>query len=393
MSIVPARSEVSRTRDQFRPCVVFALRFGNDDGVVQRFFAQHRDLAAGELQGQARFLLAFKTLGEKSAYPPRWSEEVQLDFYDPSEANRQRIARFVTENRVRLVVFQGASPDEIDTPFFRRLGVKTANTEDSSFDRALVQPIAVQLAKLFLRRILQRNLHDIYIANSSGQADFLLNFVKLPRSRVKLVRYGIDTDLYSPGDRTAACRQLGLDPKISWIMAAAQSRPEKRVDCLLHAVRRVRDARPEMPIGFFYVGGGEKLKEWQDLARTLLPEHACRFFGKQIEMQVFYRAASLFIHGSVRESFGLVLTEAMASGLPVVATTADGPAEIIEHGRTGFLVGQHDWDAFVDAILRYVESLDLRHAHGESARRRCVANFSNSRAAIELAECLRPLIP
>lgn len=377
---------------QSRPSVVFALRFGNDDGFVQKTFAQHRDLAAQELHGVARSFLAFKTLGERSAYPPRSSTEVRADFYDPSQENRQRVARFIAENQVRLVVFQGASPDEIDTRFYRKLGVRTANTENFSFDDTRRQPIPIQAAKILWRRFLQQNLHQIYIANSPGQADFLLRYVKLPRSRIRTVTNGIDTTHYTPGDRSAACRNLGLDPEITWIMAASQSRPEKRVDLLLRAARRVMDARPDVPIGFFYVGGGEKLDEWRELARSLLPGHACRFFGRQAELQTFYRAASVFIHGAIRESFGLVLAEAAASGLPVVTTTSYGPAEIVDHRRTGILIDRHDWDGFVEAILAYIDSPNLRETHGQAARDRCVLRYGIDRAAVEMADCLRPML-
>ena len=51
-----------------------------------------------------------------------------------------------------------------------------------------------------------------------------------------------------------ACSRLGLEANTTWIMAAAQSRPEKRADLLIHAVRRVKEARLLMPIGFFYDG-------------------------------------------------------------------------------------------------------------------------------------------
>ena len=391
--ILLGRSDVSRASDPSLPCVVFALRFGSDAGVVQKFFAYQRDLVARELQSSARFVLAYPSLCERSAYVPKWSQEVQIDFYDLSEENRRKISRFAADNRVCLVVFQGASPGEIDTAFFRRLGVNTANTEDGRFDNTARQSIPVQFTKALLRRGLKRNLHQLYIANSSGQVEFLLNYVKLPRSRVKLVRCGIDTDFYRPGDRIAACRRLELDPGVTWIMAASQSRPEKRVDGLVHAMQRVMDAHPDKPIGFFYVGGGAKLQEWRDLARRVLPGHRWRFFGRQSEVQPFYQAASIFIHGAERESFGLVLAEAMASGLPIVATDSYGPAEIVEQNTTGFLVGKSDWEGFVAAILRYLDSPDLRQAHGEAARQRCVANFAISRAGVEMAEALRPLIP
>jgi len=62
-------------------------------------------------------------------------------------------------------------------------------------------------------------------------------------------------------------------------------------------------------------------------------------------MRPFYRAASIFIQGALKESFGLVRAEAMASRLPVIATRAHGPAEIVDDGSTGYLIliGRDDW--------------------------------------------------
>ncbi len=175
-------------------------------------------------------------------------------------------------------------------------------------------------------------------------------------------------------------------------MAAAQSRPEKRVDLLIDAVRRVKEARPLTPIGFFYVGDGWMLAQWKELARNLPSDTDYRFFGKQTDMRTFYHAASIFIHGSVKESFGLVLVEAMASGLPIVATRAHGPAEIIQDGSTGYLIEQDDWDAFVNAIVCYIDHPELRESHGTMGRQRCLQQYASDREASELAGLIRPFL-
>lgn len=177
-----------------------------------------------------------------------------------------------------------------------------------------------------------------------------------------------------------------------WIMAAAQSREEKRVDRLIDTVCQVKRARPESRIGFFYVGSGLLLKQWQEQAQTTLPPGDWHFFGRQTDMAPYFQAASIFIHGSVRESFGLVLAEAMASGLPVIASRAHGPSELIEDCRTGYLIERDDWDGFVRAILRYIDQPDLRHIHGEAGRRRCAERFTADREASDLAALILPLL-
>jgi glycosyltransferase involved in cell wall biosynthesis len=374
------------------PCVAFALRFGNADGFVQQFFARQRDLVSRELDGAARCLLVFKELGDNPDYPPRWAAEAQTDFYDYSGANRERIRCFVHENNVVLVVFQSADIGEVDLPFLHEIGVRTISTEDNSFDHTRTQSFARAAAKFLARRVLKLRVHDLHIANTHGQYDFLQRFAYLPRQRLRIIPYGIDTEFYHPGDRAAACARLGLDPNTIWIMAASQSRPEKRVDLLMDAVRRVTEARPDISIGLFYVGDGWMLPEWRESARKLLPATDYRFFGKQTDMRSFYQAASIFIHGASKESFGLVLVEAMASGLPIVATRAHGPSEIIVDGSTGYLVDRDDWDTFVSAVLSYVDQPDRRRDHGDMGRRRCLEHYTHDREASELASLIRPFL-
>lgn len=134
------------------------------------------------------------------------------------------------------------------------------------------------------------------------------------------------------------------------------------------------------------------LDQWKELARSLLSAADCRFFGKQTDLRIFYQAASIFIHGAHKESFGLVLAEAMASGLPVVATQAHGPAGIIQGGNTGYLIERDDWDGFVSSILSYVDNPALRESHGDAGRRRCLERYTCDREATELADLVRPFL-
>jgi glycosyltransferase involved in cell wall biosynthesis len=78
-------------------------------------------------------------------------------------------------------------------------------------------------------------------------------------------------------------------------------------------------------------------------------------------------AADLLVLPSVREQFGQVLVEAMACGLPVMAADAHGPAEIVDDGRTGWLVPPDDEDALVEALVEAVGDAGERERRGEAA--------------------------
>ncbi|MBK1664526.1 glycosyl transferase family 1 [Rhodospirillum rubrum] len=374
------------------PGVIFTMRYPSDVGFVWKTIALHRDLIARAFGAEARCLLAYPLISDTPAYQPRWSRTIQADFYDYSAENRQRLEQLITDEAIRLVVFMSVQPADVDLGFLRRLGLRTVTSENNSYDHSLRQPLVKRLAKTLIRRVLKRQVFDLHIANSQAQYDFLRGFAQLPASRLRAVRNGIDTDHFQPGERASACAKLGLDPDRLWIMAASQARPEKRLERVLAVIRAVKDARPALPIGFFFVGEGENLAEWRQIALGLPDAETYRFFGRQSDLRPYYQAASVFIHGAFRESFGLVIAEAMASGLPVVATHAHGPAEIIAEGETGRLVGRDDWEGLGKAALEYLDDAELRRTHGLAGRARCVALFSITRQAREFADLLRPFL-
>jgi glycosyltransferase involved in cell wall biosynthesis len=91
----------------------------------------------------------------------------------------------------------------------------------------------------------------------------------------------------------------------------------------------------------------------------------------------FYQNASVFVFPSVwNEPFGMPIIEAMAAGLPVVATVSGGITEIVKNGETGLLVERGDASALAEAILRFLSDEDLRNSMAKASRKRAVELFS-----------------
>lgn len=111
------------------------------------------------------------------------------------------------------------------------------------------------------------------------------------------------------------------------------------------------------------------------------------------ELADWYRRATIFVMPSYYESFCISCVEAMAFGIPVVATTAGGLPEIVEDGVTGILVPPGDPQALAEAILRLLGDPDLRRRMGEASRERVNAKFSTEHVADQTiavyAECLQ----
>src|SRR3954451_12441129 len=144
----------------------------------------------------------------------------------------------------------------------------------------------------------------------------------------------------------------------------------KRIPLLIRAHARARE-HFERPAPLVLLGGFPG--EWEG-------EHPLRVVEETGDREVFLagwrghgdlpdglNAADLLVLPSVREQFGQVLVEAMACGLPVLAVDAHGPAEIVDDGRTGWLVPPDDEDALVEALVEAAGDEDERERRGEAA--------------------------
>lgn len=350
------------------PGILFTMRYPDDTGYVWNYIAGVRDRASSHLKDRAAIYMAFPRLTGNPSYQPAHMMPVELDCYDNSAAGRAAIAAFVRSHNIKVMVFMSALPQTVCLGTLRQLGVRTLNTEDDGFDPMRRDSIAKRGVKYLLRRVLRRQQHDLHLANSTAQHQFLLNYQLLPPSRVVLMKNSVDCSHFCPGDRAAARAATGLDPDRFWLLAVAQARSEKRIDQLIRIVHAVVQARPQARIGFVYVGDGPPLAEWQQLAHDLDVADHCVFAGRRDDMLPYYRSADLMVHASERESFGLAIVEAMACGIPVVASAAAGPRETIVDGQTGALVDLHDFEAFTQAVLRYVDDDSMTKMHGNNAR-------------------------
>lgn len=361
------------------------MRYPDDTGYVWNYIASVRDRASTYLQDNAVSYMAFPKLTGKPSYPLQHLQAVELDCYDNSPSGRKAIARFVRDNNIKVMVFMSALPQGICLGLLRRLGVRTVNTEDDGFDPRRRDPLIKRGLKFLVRRVLRLQLHDLHLANSRSQQEFLLDYARLPPDRVALMTNSVDTTYFCPGDRIAARTLTGLDPDRFWIVAVSQSRSEKRVDMLIRMMQHIREARPGARLGFVYVGDGPIAAEWKALTAELGLQDVVVFAGRQNDVLPYYRSADLMVHAARIESFGLAVVEAMACGIPVVASAASGPCETIVDGQTGALISLDDMTAFEQAVLRYIDNVEMTKKHGENARARVVAAYNVMRHSKEFA--------
>jgi glycosyltransferase involved in cell wall biosynthesis len=206
---------------------------------------------------------------------------------------------------------------------------------------------------------------DAVFVENQWMYDHLLPMV--PEGRVYFAPPGVDTDFFRP-------RVYQAD---GYILSVGRfSDPRKNIRLLLDAyVSLIRDLRSTPDL----VLVGEAPSE-RDMAYI----DACGL-GDRIhvatgvtdgELAQYYRGARMFVLASDEEGLGLVILEAMASGLPVVSTDCGGPATAILHHVTGYLTPVGDTAALAAAMRRLLMDPHLARQMGEAGRQRAVDRFS-----------------
>jgi D-inositol-3-phosphate glycosyltransferase len=213
----------------------------------------------------------------------------------------------------------------------------------------------------------------IVAANVVERAELLRDYAAHP-SRIATIPCGVDTDLFTPGDRAEARQRLGLDdrPVLLWVGRMA---PIKGLDTLLDTVARLREGGQDMRL--LVVGGdadeptsGHEISLRHRIARLGLVD-SVRFVGPQPQSVLprYYAAADLTVLPSYYESFGMVALEAMACGSPVIASRVGGLITTIRDGVTGFLVRDGDVGALAERIESLVADPELRWRLGREGVR------------------------
>jgi glycosyltransferase involved in cell wall biosynthesis len=174
------------------------------------------------------------------------------------------------------------------------------------------------------------------------------------------------------------------------IAAVGNLRSVKGHDVLIRAISRLQDRYPELKL--YIAGEGPERQALEQLANRLGLQDRVAFLGwcEQKEVQEMLQKASVFAMPSRNEGFGLALVEAMAAGLPVVASRVGGIPNLVDHERSGLLVPPEDPDALSESIDR-VLSDDAFTAQLRAQARTRAQDFSWNQAVEKYEEVFERL--
>lgn len=183
--------------------------------------------------------------------------------------------------------------------------------------------------------------------------------------------FGIDTDLFKPISESGQKDEVIIGTVKT--LAAVYG-----IDVLIKAFSIVKDKLPAIRLKLIIVGSGPEENNLKTLVLELGLKDSVEFYGfvDNNKVPAILQKFDVYVTLSHSESFGVAILEASACGVPVVVSDADGPAEVVIDGTTGFVVTKNDEHAAANALEKLIVNSELRKSMGMNGRAHVMKNYS-----------------
>ena len=280
--------------------------------------------------------------------------------------------RCAKKKKVPLVVTYHGDLQEDTGGFVRRMSVHIYN-------------------KYLLDKVL--SYADVIISPSEIYIDES-RFLGKYRDKIVVIPNGINVEDFDIGYSKDECREkLGLPINDKIILFLGTLSQHKGPDILLKAMPKIRKNISNAKLVF--VGDGRMREELEALSKRLDIDEYIKFAGfvKEELKPLYYKAADVFCLPSVmkHESFGIVNLEAMACGIPIVASKIGGVPDVVKDGENGLLVQPRDSGALADGMIYLLENEEVQKKMGMNGRRK-VEDYSWERIAEETEKVYKEVV-
>ena len=325
-----------------------------------------------------RFTVHAVCFRRTGAYVPRVLEraasviEFPVRGFARMETLRQmaRFARWCRRERIAIVQTCDFYSNVFGLPgaFLGGVGVRIGSRRELNPDKTAAQIRLQRLAYRCATRV---------VANSPSAAR-MLSDEGVPQAHVSVIPNGLDGALFS--DRT-------VRGPIRRVVTVANLRPEKSHETLIVAASLLAQSCPELR--YRIVGDGSRRHELEALARIKGVDRIVEFAGHRDDVPAVLAASDLFVLPSRSEAFPNGVIEAMAAGLPGVASAVGGLRDLIDPGRTGILVPAEDPQLLAAALKGLYEDPERAWEIGAAARAEVLARYSFERMIGAFADLYR----
>jgi UDP-glucose:(heptosyl)LPS alpha-1,3-glucosyltransferase len=254
-------------------------------------------------------------------------------------------------------------------PFYKRLSFK-------------INPLHLSLLALEKRLFSDT---ELIVANSGMVKEQIMRHYAVPEERITIIYNGVDLMRFTPENRGAWREKVRRDLSVSahehLLLFVGSGFRRKGLKTLISAMALLKEEDMKA-----LVIGGDEVSSYKRWAAHCGIGERILFLGPQREPEQFYAGADLFVLPTLYDPFSNATLEAMASGLPVITTGNNGAAELIEHGREGFVIPDPlDVKELAGTIRR---SLPQLPAMAERSRKKA-EGYPIQRAAREFTEAIK----
>lgn len=278
-----------------------------------------------------------------------------------------KLVRLFRQQRPAIVHTHTAKAGTLGRIAARMVGVPIViHTFHGHIFNGYFSPAVTRLFLTIERRLARMSTKIVTV--SEGQREELLGQGIGAPEQVIAIPLGLELDglLASEQRRGELRQQLGVPSETPLIGIVARLVPIKDIDTFLEAASDVRRSWPD--VRFLIVGDGELRLSLTQQARALGLERCAHFLGWERDLAPIYADLDLVALSSLNEGTPVSLIEAMAAGLPVVATRVGGVPDLVEHGKTGLLVPPKDPKALSMAMRTLLDDATRRREMGRLGR-------------------------
>jgi len=236
---------------------------------------------------------------------------------------------------------------------------------------------AAELGRKSARRRLAEmtvpRLYDAIVTLTDSMKADLTRTCRLDAARVRVIPNGVDGEVFRPIDRRAELRaEFGLPRDVLILGTVGRLDPVKNHGVIIRALARLR-ARGTDAFLLLIGEGPERPRLEREIRESGLAGQV-RLFGHTDRVRDVLNCLDIYVQASLYEGFSNTVLEAMACGLPVVATRTGGTVDLLRDGHEGYLFEPDD-DPALTALLLELRHRDRRREMGRSGRRRAMEDF------------------
>ena len=217
---------------------------------------------------------------------------------------------------------------------------------------------------------------DRLVAVSKATSTFMCQEWRVSEHNVQLIYNGVDLDLFNikSSQRNFLRNLINIKENDCVIGSVGRLMQVKNYPCLVKSFAKCQKKQPRLKL--LLVGDGPEKENVQVLTKELNVENNVILLGRRSDVQELLTVMDIFVLPSFSEGVSLALLEAMACGLPVIATDVGGNPEVVEHNNCGYLVKSDNPEDMANAINKLISQPEKTRGFANTARKRVETMFS-----------------